>query len=637
MKDLRSLIARLLGGTSSAEVEAIVSRVRRAQDEDLKVHLANMRREDRQFIRAELREAIQTGGRLDDFEFARGATMPRSVQTDPARLGRVETREFAAQVAAIAAAAKTRRGKRIPASAFVVNYNEGAAAELSLLSVLEFEQVVFVDKGSSDGSENLADRYGVERLDAPWTPVVEDTRAAADAVCRHEWRLFLDGDEFLDPAAVAITRHLLEQDAEGKLAYDVVRFPRLNYLGGQLAQKNVYAPAPVARLYRAGFYDHAGSTHEVKLSGRARVLTLPASLRASILHFNQDNFWEYLEKLNRYTETYRTSYAPPSRPEEIFAFVQSKLNEAAGSVEARGGGVLDASWEILTAFYYIVEYLKQHEDNAPEEVDRRYAQIVREARARLTDDHSNALESLDDALRDGARAVGWNDPPAEFVLNPQTNLRVAVDNATVAARIRTAIAEGTYETSEAQVLPRLVRPDDSVLELGAGLGFVSTLLMKQVRPQRYTAVEADPRLIPLIERTHKLNGVTGVSVVQAIASENPTILERGYAGFQVDEEFWASHAVDPALDVSVLRIPVVSLSKLIADNEVTFIVADIEGGETELFDNVDLSAVRAVELELHRSQIGAVGVAKVFDTLHRQGLMHDGEFSTWNNLAFIRM
>ena len=83
------------------------------------------------------------------------------------------------------------------------------------------------------------------------------------------------------------------------------------------------------------------------------------------------------------------------------------------------------------------------------------------------------------------------------------------------------ISQGFYESTEARLLPLLVRPEDSVLELGAGLGFIAALLMTQCRPRAYCAIEADARLIPLIQKTLDLNDVRGeFEVRNAILTED---------------------------------------------------------------------------------------------------------------------
>jgi hypothetical protein len=60
---------------------------------------------------------------------------------------------------------------------------------------------------------------------------------------------------------------------------------------------------------------------------------------------------------------------------------------------------------------------------------------------------------------------------AGYRTHPHLGLRLAVDRS-VAKFMRNAISRGVCEATEATLLPPVVRSDDSVLEIGAGLGFI---------------------------------------------------------------------------------------------------------------------------------------------------------------------
>ncbi|HET9067567.1 MAG TPA: FkbM family methyltransferase, partial [Amaricoccus sp.] len=75
-----------------------------------------------------------------------------------------------------------------------------------------------------------------------------------------------------------------------------------------------------------------------------------------------------------------------------------------------------------------------------------------------------------------------------------------LDPSVVTPAIRAAILSGRFEAEEASQIPRIVRPGDRVLEIGAGIGFISTLLSRQPRVARVVAVEANPNLIDYMAR-----------------------------------------------------------------------------------------------------------------------------------------
>jgi len=223
---------------------------------------------------------------------------------------------------------------------------------------------------------------------------------------------------------------------------------------------------------------------------------------------------------------------------------------------------------------------------------------------------------------------------AGFRTNPRWDLRVAIDRNIIAERILGKISDGGYESTEATLLPLLVQPEDSVLELGAGLGFIAAMLMTHCRPRAYCAIEADARLIPLIQRTLDLNNVKGeVEVRNAILTEDAKKLREGSVPFLVEEEFWESRESETENGISVETL---SLNELLREHSISVLIVDIEGGEATLLDGADLSAVRAVSLELHPSIIGAAGVQKIFRCLHEGGFVYDIAFSSFGIVTFTR-
>jgi glycosyltransferase involved in cell wall biosynthesis len=298
----------------------------------------------------------------------------KSIST-PAALGRVPLPELEATIQAL----RPRRTapRNLPVSAFVITHNEYPMLELALLSLWPCEELIVVDKGSTDASRAIIKNYATRVVDAPWSPVVEDTRALADDACRHEWRIFLDADEFATPDTFALLDDIVKRDQAGDYPFDAVALPRINHLFGEQAVHNIYAPAPLVRIYRKDAYRHTGMTHDVALTDRARTETLPAGHKAAIIHFNQDNLFEYYEKANRYTETYAAHYPKPQAVQDVFDFVLAKTGEAQRQTLAKNGGLYDAVCNLITASYYILEYLKQWERERSVSVDRHYAAVVK--------------------------------------------------------------------------------------------------------------------------------------------------------------------------------------------------------------------------------------------------------------------
>lgn len=295
----------------------------------------------------------------------------------PDLLGRISTPLFEEEIKRLRNSFIFSRNRDLPISAFVITYNEHPVLELSLLSLFSCSELIVVDKGTTDESKSYIPLYATRIIESIWTPIVEDTRAEADSICSLEWRIFLDADEFLTKSAINFLRDVMELDKAGKFPYDAIAFPRINFIFGEKAEHNIYAPSSLIRCYRKGFYQHNRATHIVSSQENIRVLKVNESSDALIIHLNQDNLYEYFEKMNRYTETYITQYPSPSSADDIYDFIFQKISAARNSTMEKKGNIFDAVCESITSLYFTTEFLKQWEQNRKVSIDESYANIVK--------------------------------------------------------------------------------------------------------------------------------------------------------------------------------------------------------------------------------------------------------------------
>jgi predicted O-methyltransferase YrrM len=74
-------------------------------------------------------------------------------------------------------------------------------------------------------------------------------------------------------------------------------------------------------------------------------------------------------------------------------------------------------------------------------------------------------------------------------------------------RVERALSKGGYEREELRLIGAVLSPADVVLEVGAGLGLVSTYCAQRIGSNRVFAYEADPELESCIRETYHLNRV----------------------------------------------------------------------------------------------------------------------------------
>ena len=112
-------------------------------------------------------------------------------------------------------------------SAVLISLN--AASQLrDCLASLDFAaEIVIVDAGSTDGTQELARAMGARVIEHAWTGFGPQKQLAVDAAA-HDWVLCIDADERVPAAlAAAITATL------ARPAHTAYRMPRANFFMGR--------------------------------------------------------------------------------------------------------------------------------------------------------------------------------------------------------------------------------------------------------------------------------------------------------------------------------------------------------------------------------------------------------------------
>jgi FkbM family methyltransferase len=234
-------------------------------------------------------------------------------------------------------------------------------------------------------------------------------------------------------------------------------------------------------------------------------------------------------------------------------------------------------------------------------------------------------------LRYGRRPEG-----IEYVRYGWSGIDIALSQPPVSDDIRDQITAGVYERSEAQSIQNLFDRDEVVVELGAGVGLISTLAMKSGRVREIHVFEADERLVPLINATHKRNGLGNIGVHNFAVTGDPEAIARGYIDLVLREDFFGNSVLAAKRSLRSTRVDVRSLASILAEFHPTVLIVDIEGAEQNLFTGVDLKGLKRVSIEIHPHHLHKGGVRQVFDDLHAAGLCYDSRYSSGAVPVFSR-
>ncbi len=155
------------------------------------------------------------------------------------------------------------------------------------------------------------------------------------------------------------------------------------------------------------------------------------------------------------------------------------------------------------------------------------------------------------------------------------------------------LASGAWEHEEITLLRKYLRPEDSVLEMGACIGVLSVVTHSMLaKSSKHTVIEADPKLIPALTRNRDLNGC-GFEIINAIAG----VPDGAEQTFRTSDFILGGSQFKET--GGVVSLPVVGLSQFKHDHD--FLIMDIEGGEYRFIDTFldDLRGFSKVMIEFH--------------------------------------
>jgi FkbM family methyltransferase len=196
--------------------------------------------------------------------------------------------------------------------------------------------------------------------------------------------------------------------------------------------------------------------------------------------------------------------------------------------------------------------------------------------------------------------------------------------------LRRRILAGRYERGESRAVLLHLEPDDVVLELGGGLGYLAALCALRVGSERVSTYEANPELLPLLERTLAANGVSP-RVEHAVVG-----LAEGTSTFFVEHHFDSSSVIRRSVEGRPVAVPQVDIRRVIEEVRPTFLIMDVEGAELDLVPAIPWGGIRKLLLEVHPALVGEVAVRRILDVLDGAGFVEQRWSSTTRKKLFRR-
>jgi glycosyltransferase involved in cell wall biosynthesis len=179
---------------------------------------------------------------------------------------------------------------RQPLSAVIITLNAASQLEECLRSVTFCDEIVVVDSGSTDGTTELAQRYGARVIQSEWRGFGKQKQFAVEQAT-NDWVLCVDADERVSgEMRESIETALICPRASA------FRFARCNRFMGRYLRHGEGYPDWNTRLFdRRHARWSESSVHEKVISaGNFR-------LAGDLLHDSAETLESYMAKQNRYT------------------------------------------------------------------------------------------------------------------------------------------------------------------------------------------------------------------------------------------------------------------------------------------------------------------------------------------------
>lgn len=203
-------------------------------------------------------------------------------------------------------------------------------------------------------------------------------------------------------------------------------------------------------------------------------------------------------------------------------------------------------------------------------------------------------------------------------------IRVPISSDEVSHEIWAALQSGRYEANEARRIPWVVRPGDRVLELGAGIGVITSVIAS-IDAVHVWSFEADPCMTRLARRVIEQNCHGNVTLSTGILAAGPP----AKVAFYRRKDFWMSSKFpEQGPHEEKLEITSVDIDQFITSHRINVIVMDVEGAELEIAKMASLPGVQRVFLELHDHLYGLAGVRAITEAMSCKGLIFDPRASS---------
>lgn len=148
-----------------------------------------------------------------------------------------------------------------------------------------------------------------------------------------------------------------------------------------------------------------------------------------------------------------------------------------------------------------------------------------------------------------------------------------------------------YEPNEKKLIDKYLNSKDVVLELGGCIGVISLNINKVIKHSKHLVLEIDPEKYNFLIKNRDLNDINFHTL-------NGVLSNKKKLYYEPSTNFWGGRLVNFKTNFSVRSY---TIDQLEQNTNLVFntLVMDIEGGEVEVFEEINLDNFNKLIFEIH--------------------------------------
>ncbi|MBI5483693.1 MAG: glycosyltransferase family 2 protein [Deltaproteobacteria bacterium] len=242
-------------------------------------------------------------------------------------------------------------------SVVIISKNESRNIEECLKSVLWADEIVVVDSGSSDGTQEIVLKYTNRLYFVEWLGFGPQKQKAVD-LAGNDWIFNIDCDERVTPE---LAREILNIAGTEPSCY-AYTVPRRTFIANKEIRHSGWYPDRTIRLFHRRHARFSDSIVHERVEAEGAV----GACASDMLHYSFRNFSEIIDKLNKYAMLSAEQMAVAGKR---CSFIDLLLRPPAAFIKIyllRAGfldGIEGLGIAVLTATQTFLKYLMLREHN----------------------------------------------------------------------------------------------------------------------------------------------------------------------------------------------------------------------------------------------------------------------------------